>query len=99
MSRARRNPIRNCAWFAFCFLAVLPVYAQQKEADRLKESYTVMKEILGMPDKGIPHDLLDKSECVVVFPSVLKAAFVVGGSYGRGVITCRSGHDFRGPWS
>src|SRR6202008_3749446 len=40
-----------------------------------------------------------KSECVVVFPSVKKAAFVVGGSYGRGVMTCRSGADFRGPWS
>ena len=52
-----------------------------------------------MPDKGIPRDLLNKSECVVVFPSVKKAAFVVGASYGRGVMTCRSGADFRGPWS
>jgi lipid-binding SYLF domain-containing protein len=58
-----------------------------------------MKEILGTPDKGIPRDLLNKAECVVVFPSVKKAAFIVGGSYGRGVITCRSGEEFRGPWS
>jgi lipid-binding SYLF domain-containing protein len=73
--------------------------AQKKEDDRLKESHTVLKEILGMPDKGIPRDLLDKAECVVVYPSVKKAAFIVGASYGRGVITCRTGKEFRGPWS
>ncbi len=91
--------MKSHACLAFCFLVALPVIAQQKEDDRLKESHTVLKEILGMPDKGIPRDLLSKSECVVVFPSVKKAAFVVGGSYGRGIITCRTGHDFRGPWS
>jgi SH3 domain-containing YSC84-like protein 1 len=78
---------------------LLPLCAQEKEAERLRESYNVMKEILGVPDKGIPRDLLDKSECVVVFPSVKKAAFIVGASYGRGVITCRSGEEFKGPWS
>ena len=78
---------------------LLPLCAQEKEDARLKESYNVMKEILGTPDKGIPRDLLNKAECVVVFPSVKKAAFIVGGSYGRGVITCRSGEAFRGPWS
>ena len=57
-----------------------------------------MKAVAGMPD-GIPRDLLNKAECVVVFPSVKKAAFVVGASYGRGVMTCRSGEAFRGPWS
>lgn len=57
-----------------------------------------MKEILGMPE-GIPQDLMDKAVCVVVYPSVKKAAFIVGGSYGRGVITCRKGKDFDGPWS
>ncbi|HXK06955.1 MAG TPA: lipid-binding SYLF domain-containing protein [Verrucomicrobiae bacterium] len=65
----------------------------------MKESYHVMKEILGTPDKGIPRDLLNKSVCVVVYPSVKKAAFIVGGDYGRGAITCRSGEDFKGPWS
>jgi lipid-binding SYLF domain-containing protein len=88
-------------WFAIsvgvCF--ALHLAAQQKEQDRLKESYLVMKEVLGMPDKGIPRDLLNKAECVIVFPSVKKAAFVVGASYGRGVMTCRSGQTFRGPWS
>jgi lipid-binding SYLF domain-containing protein len=77
----------------------LPLCADEKENARLNESATVLKEILGTPDKGIPRDLLNKAECVVVFPSVKKAAFIVGGSYGRGAITCRSGEAFRGPWS
>ena len=88
-------------WFmvAFCLCFTMPVLAQQKEQERLKQSYLVLEEILGMPDKGIPRDLLKKAECVVVFPSVKKAAFVVGASYGRGVMTCRSGENFRGDWS
>ena len=80
---------------------VLPLVAEDKEEkveERIKQSDTVMKEILGMPD-GIPKDLLNKSYCLVIFPSVKKAAFIVGGSYGRGLITCRKGHDFAGPWS
>ena len=56
-----------------------------------------MKEILDVPD-DVPQDLLDKADCVVVFPSVLKAAFMVGGSYGRGAMSCRKGEDFRGSW-
>jgi lipid-binding SYLF domain-containing protein len=79
--------------------AVLPLCAQKKEDTRLTDSYNVMKEILGTPDKGIPRDLLNKSYCVVVFPSVKKAGFIVGAEYGRGVITCRSGAQFNGPWS
>ncbi len=82
-----------------CLGCALPSLAQEKEQQRLTQSYDVMKAILGMPDKGIPRDLLNKSYCVVVFPSVKKAAFVVGASYGRGVITCRSGAEFKGPWS
>jgi len=57
----------------------------------------VMQEILDIPD-DIPQDLLDKARCVVVMPSVLKAAFVVGGSYGRGTMVCRTGKEFSGPW-
>jgi len=76
----------------------IPAFSQKKENDRIHESYTVMKEILGMPE-GIPRDLLDKAECVVIYPSVKKAAFIVGGSYGRGLITCRKGEEFNGPWS
>jgi SH3 domain-containing YSC84-like protein 1 len=68
-----------------------------KEADRLQNAGTVMKEILDVPD-DVPQDLLDKARCVVVLPSVLKAAFIAGGSYGRGVMVCRTGKDFTGPW-
>jgi len=69
----------------------------EKDEDRLENSGTVRKEILDVPD-NIPQDLLDKADCVVVFPSVLKAAFIVGGSYGRGAMSCRKGEDFRGSW-
>jgi lipid-binding SYLF domain-containing protein len=72
--------------------------AQEKEADRLENCGTVLKEILDIPD-DIPQDLLDKAECVIVYPSVLKAAFVIGGSYGRGAMTCRTGEQYTGPWS
>jgi lipid-binding SYLF domain-containing protein len=73
------------------------VGAQGKEEDRLRECGTVVKEILDMPD--VPGDLLNKSECVMVFPAVKKIAVGVGGSYGRGAMTCRTGEDFSGPWS
>jgi SH3 domain-containing YSC84-like protein 1 len=68
-----------------------------KDEDRLKNSGEVMKEILNIPD-DIPQDLLDKAECVIVIPSVLKVAFGFSGSYGRGAMTCRSGEHFQGPW-
>src|SRR3981189_1269215 len=85
-------------------LVVLPLLAevasasdQTKDDDRLRNFGTGLKEILDVPD-NIPHDLLDKADCVVVFPSVLKAAFIVGGSYGRGAMSCRKGENFRGSW-
>ena len=84
---------------ALMFCVALPAFAADKEQQRLADSYNVLKEILAAPDKGIPRDLLNKADCVIVFPSVKKAAFVVGASYGRGVMTCRSGENFRGPWS
>ena len=67
------------------------------EDKRLRNSGRVLSEIMNIPD-NIPRDLLDRARCVVVIPSVLKAAFGVGGSYGRGAMVCRTGHDFRGPW-
>lgn len=70
---------------------------KSKDEDRLENSGEVLKEILNIPD-NIPQDLLDKADCVIVIPSVIKAAFGIGGSYGRGAMTCRSGDDFRGPW-
>jgi SH3 domain-containing YSC84-like protein 1 len=78
-------------------LLPLPLEARSKEADRLENAGMVIKEILEVPD-GIPQQLLDKAECVIVLPSVVKFALVFGGSYGRGVMTCRTGSDFTGPW-
>src|SRR5271169_490657 len=77
--------------------AVTTVQAQNKEQKRLENSGVVMQEIMNVPD-SIPHDVMEKAECVIVFPSVLKAAFVVGASYGRGAMICRTGKEFRGPW-
>jgi len=70
----------------------------KKESDRLENCGTVMKEVMDIPD-DIPQDLIDKAECVIIYPSVLKAAFIVGGSYGRGAMTCRTGEHYTGPWS
>jgi lipid-binding SYLF domain-containing protein len=82
-------------------LTAAPILAarpdNEKETDRLTNSGMVMEEIMNIPD-NIPQDLLDKAECVIVFPSVLKAAFIVGGSYGRGAMACRTGEHFTGPW-
>ena len=81
-------------------LVALPLSAGKdtKETDRLENCGTVIKEIMDIPD-DIPQDLVDKAECVIIFPSVLKFAFVFGASYGRGAMTCRTGEHFSGPWS
>jgi lipid-binding SYLF domain-containing protein len=95
---------RKLCIVALALLLAVPAFAEdkddkdKKEVDRLNDSAVVLKEILGMPE-GIPKDLLNKSVCVVVYPSVKKAAFIVGASYGRGVITCRTGQEFNGHWS
>jgi len=68
-----------------------------KDEDRIKNAGQVVKEIMNIPD-NIPQSLIDKADCVIVFPSVLKAAFIVGASYGRGVMTCRRGDNFDGRW-
>ncbi len=93
--------MKRIACLSLSCLLALPIVAnaQEKEEDRVKESGQVLRDILEAPDKGIPQDLMDKSYCVVVYPSVKKAAFIVGGSYGRGVMTCRTGVNFRGAWS
>jgi lipid-binding SYLF domain-containing protein len=81
-------------------LVALPLLASgdKKEVDRLENCGMVIKEVMDIPD-NIPEDLINKAECIIVYPSVLKAAFIVGGSYGRGAMTCRSGEHFTGPWS
>src|SRR5207253_7598019 len=90
---------------ALGLLALLPLLAwaedkgqNQKETDRVKEAGEVLKEIIGIPD-NIPKDLVDKADCVIVLPSVKKLAFGIGASYGRGVMTCRSGQHFTGSWT
>lgn len=86
-------------WFAVLLLAIItvPAFGQKKEQERVANAGKVMKEILNIPD-DIPQSVIDKADCVVVLPTVLKFAIGLGGSYGRGVMTCRSGKEFQGPW-
>jgi lipid-binding SYLF domain-containing protein len=86
-------------WILIPALALFSVamWGQEKEQDRLRACGNVITEILNVPD-DIPQDLLDKAECVVVFPSVKKVAIGIGGSYGRGAMLCRGGADYTGPW-
>src|SRR3974390_3394922 len=86
-------------WISVGLLAALalPAYAQEKEEERVENAGKVMQEILNAPD-SIPQSVLDKGYCVAVLPSVKKFAIGVGGSYGRGVMTCRGGKDFKGKW-
>jgi lipid-binding SYLF domain-containing protein len=90
---------RVLAIFLTFALAGMPlaVSAESKEDSRLRESGEVLKEILNIPE-DIPQDLLDKAECVIVVPSVKKAAFIVGAEYGRGAMSCRTGDHWTGPW-
>ena len=84
--------------FGVCIVfAASSLFAANKEQKRLENSGTVMQEVMGVPD-NIPQELLEKAECVIVFPSALKGAFIVGGSYGRGAMVCRTGEHFNGPW-
>ena len=77
----------------------LPLQAGDKKInDRLENCGLVIQEIMDIPD-DIPQDLIDKADCVIVYPSVVKAAFIFGASYGRGAMVCRTGEDFSGPWS
>src|SRR5258706_4705341 len=81
-------------------LITLPLLAagDKKETERLENCGMIVKEVMDIPD-NIPEDLINKAECIIVYPSVLKAAFVIGGSYGRGARTWRSRDHFSGPWS
>src|SRR3984893_16144045 len=81
----------------FAFLPVAFAFDDATEADRVKNSGVVLKEILNIPD-DIPQDLIDKAECLIILPSVKKGAFGVGGSYGRGVMVCRGGEHYTGRW-
>jgi SH3 domain-containing YSC84-like protein 1 len=83
---------------SLAFALALPAVAQDKESDCVENTGKVMQEILAAPD-SIPKSILDKTECVVILPSVLKFSIGLGSSYGRGVMTCRSGKSFHGSWS
>jgi len=92
--------MRNVCVFVMTILLACPTFAldETREEKRLSACGQVFKEIMDIPD-GIPKDLLGKAECVIVIPSTVKFAFGVGGDFGRGAITCRTGQHFTGPWS
>jgi len=86
-----------CALLMLINMLALTAFGESKEDKRVANAGSVMQEILNIPD-DIPQSVIDKADCVVVLPSVLKFALGLGGSYGRGVMTCRGGEDFKGPW-
>jgi len=91
--------MKKCIVLLTAVLLALPLRADDKNVEeRLENCGTVLKEIMDIPD-DIPQDLIDKAECVIVYPSVIKGAFIVGVSGGRGAMTCRTGEHFTGPWS
>src|SRR5438876_12091270 len=92
--------MRKAGVLVVAILPACPIFAtnESREQKRLEACGQVFKEIMDIPD-GIPKDLLNKAECVIVIPSVLKFAIGIGGDFGRGVITCRTGQHFTGHWS
>ncbi len=92
-----RRTLASALALLLALTAGMPSAAQEKEQGRVREAGEVLKEILNIPD-NIPQELLDKAECVIVLPSVKKFAIGIGGSYGRGVMTCRTGVKYTGPW-
>ena len=81
--------IRKTHFISVLALAALPLCAQTEAEKRLNTATEVMKEIMDTPDKTIPQDLMNKAECIVVVPGMKKGAFIVGGKYGRGFVSCR----------
>src|ERR1700688_1090479 len=103
--RENHDQLMNMKWMAnlavlLCLLTPILASAADNDTEeaRVKASGVVLKELLNAPE-GIPLSLLNKAECVIVLPSVKKAGFIVGASYGRGVMSCRSGENFAGAWS
>jgi hypothetical protein len=80
------------------FFNIFSIVTLEKERERVRESGNVMKELLSS-SSGVPISVLNKAECVIVLPSVKKAGFIIAGQYGKGVMTCRGGENFEGPWS
>lgn len=88
----------NLRWISLVLLTSATLLAQEEKPDkRLRQTAETLREIMAAPDKGIPSDLLDRARCVVVIPGMKKAAFVVGGEYGRGFALCRIGSGWSAP--
>lgn len=91
----------NRLWIALLFTVlgsnILLAESKNKEAERLEAAAKVFQEIMDTPDNAIPNDLLDRSECISIIPSMKKGGFIVGGRYGKGLVSCRKG-DGKGPW-
>jgi lipid-binding SYLF domain-containing protein len=87
-------------WLPIAFVAAVawvPPAAAQEESDRLRDAAEVVRALRAAPDGGIPQDLWSGAECVVVIPSMKKAAFVFGGEYGRGAMSCRTATGWSAP--
>ena len=93
------NNIKYVAVISLSLIVSAWADSGDKERDRITASAEVVKDIFNAPDKGVPLDVLNGTKCVIVIPDLKKAAFIIGGDYGRGVMTCRTGENFKGPWS
>src|SRR5271167_1939531 len=84
---------------ALTLVATLPTFASDREEDvnRTHKAAQVFREIMNTPDQGIPQDLLESAKCIAIIPGDVKFAFIFGGSYGRGIATCRTGHGWSAP--
>ena len=89
--------IKKIAVLLLCLVVSLPLLAEDKLAKRISDSTAVLQTILSKQE--LPKNVLNKADCVIVFPSVKKVGIGLGVSYGRGVMTCRSGSNMTGPWS
>jgi len=102
LNQYRSLSVKGMALLTIAVLCLIPSIAvaanNDKEQERVKESGNVMKELLSAAS-SIPDSVLNKAECVIVIPSMKKAGFIIGAEYGRGVMTCRGGANFSGPWS
>ena len=96
-SKRTRLAVLLLCGFVVCTLFVATAPAQESALKRLDSAAAILRETLDAPDQAIPQDLLDHAECVGVFPSVFKGAFIIGGRYGKGVVSCRSGQGWSAP--
>lgn len=94
-----KNRVASIGFLCVSLIASVWADSGEKENERITDSNNVLKEIINAPDKGIPGSVFAGTKCVIILPSVKKGALIVGASYGRGVMSCKTGQDFNGPWS